>query len=193
LQEIPKEFGIGQYDISTIDNQMSSLKQSFTNIKRAKFVIFSSSQGASDLKNKLSSINNVDVLIIKKMGSTWDNGIVEFETGKSMYIGRPLLFGAVFAQDLKSYEHGLKRAFQDLKNLASINKIKTSHLIRATSLRGCSYAAISSGMSSMESKADTISKDVTLITETDVKGFVKISTSMDEANKQFGTTCPNVF
>jgi hypothetical protein len=198
-QEIPGSFKVFKNDISVV--KPSSLKASFANIQRARFIIFSSSSEAQNLKNKLASIKNVDVLIVKKIdpnSEDWESGIIEFETGsKSTYLGRAMLLGAIFANSRSDYNLAIKRAYSQLEEMAELYDKKASYLGGA--LPSCSYGRTSPTLQNIDSilknaeKASKGLKDTGDVSQQIVKDISSAAGKLEDTNEEFGAPCPNIF
>src|SRR3989338_2675670 len=110
-------------------------------------------------------------------------GGVEFEDGSTMYLGDAMLFGALFSDNLESYEFGLERALERMELITKIYSEKSKMM--ASRLAGCNYDLFKGNLDSLLQKAKEKKKTAS--------EYTTVINAISQTNKNFPANCPGVF
>ncbi len=171
-----------QLEVISAAKAKANLKQleSMANGMKLKFLVIGKD---NDLKAKLSRIKNAEVIVAMPEGQNNKIGPVEFKEGSSLYLGEAMLFGALFAEDLESYESGLENALGRMELVSKVYSYKSQMM--ASKIPGCNYDLFKTNLDSIMQKAKDRKKEAS--------SYLSIINSLTESNKNFPANCPEVF
>lgn len=142
-------------------NQVSGL-QDLNNYK-IKFVIFEDDSVLSSIES-LDILRENDVSVVQIMGDGnlrfWKKQGSRFvDEGSSFYIGENMDYGAIFAEDLESYECNLRKVFRRLNFVSELYSMRESAIIQKLTQERCEdYYARS--ISILSEKAEQCNDDL---------------------------------
>lgn len=165
---------------STIENSLEQLKTIVAGTSRTRFLMLGQD---NNLEAKLKRIKNSEVLIAIPENENNLIGTVEFEDGSSMYLGEAMLFGALFSENLESYEFEQERALEKMELITKIYSEKSK--LMASTNPTCGYNLFRTNLDSLLQKAKNRKKAAA--------DYVTTINALAESNKNFPANCPEVF
>jgi len=188
---IPDSFSASSVGLSALadSSQISTLAGDALSYNKIKFVFFSEDSQAiltakTNIENKFTNAESLIVL----PSEDYENGIVTFSDGEQVvYFGKPLLLGAIFAEDSASYRYGFDSALHKFNLVSQVYQGKASFLNgRTGGVCANEYGGIHSTLTSLES---TIVPD----SLNEISSYVETIDNIDDQNKALGGECPEVF
>ncbi|MBU2589308.1 MAG: hypothetical protein KKA65_02150 [Nanoarchaeota archaeon] len=182
-EEIPEVFKVVTYDADKLREQFNDVRSSYSSFTKVKFIYFSE-QPSNSLVNSLENINNAEVISIIPGDDSWQFGTIDFQADKeAMYIGQPMLLGAIFVDDYSNYLFNLeKKALPKLKEITEVYINKASFM--SSALQCQEYGLINTQLQYLYN----------LNEESEPEEFVKTANNLENINKEhFGSECPGVF
>ena len=164
---------------ATISNSIEIIKTVSAGDERVRFLMIGND---NNLKAKLNRIKNSEVIVAIPENDPQMGG-VEFEDGSTMYLGDAMLFGALFSDNLESYEFGLERALERMELITKIYSEKSKMM--ASRLQGCNYDLFKGNLDSLMQKAKEKKKTAS--------EYTTVINAISQTNKNFPANCPGVF
>ena len=131
--------------------------------------------------NKLKKLSSNIIIIKPHSLEEPEYGVIEFADSEQPYLGRPMLFGAMYA-DEDIYEANLKIAMQRAGEITDIYMKKADYL--NGKITGCAYSLFKTNLESFK----TLTEEAI-----NTESFAQMYTSMINANEDLGRGCPSVF
>jgi len=174
----PKNFKVDRLHADTDQKTMSAIMAKLADYSRIRFIILSSK------KPDLKGFTAAETRTIKPADidgeTSWEYGTIEFKDGKSTYLGKEMLIGAMMAEDKEAYEKAKGKAMEKLGLMARLYEKKAELLERTCPGQ---YAAIAAALRSLS----------TAEPEDDLESYAKGIAALKESNHEFESGCPEVF
>ena len=176
---IPSTFGVTPVDEKTA----KGLKSSLLNVKPT-FMLFGEN---AELESALGKFPNAKVRVIKMDKDDSEYGEVMFEDGTTLpYMGRPMMIGAIFAEDSAMYSHAVDVALNKLGVITSIYIGKLKYLSSNPSFYSCTYYSLIN--QNFEALYNLVRAG-----ERDTSKYKELVQSLDNNNQLLGGDCPEIF
>lgn len=176
---IPSKFGVEAVDAA----KAKGLKSSLANV-RPTFILFDENP---ELEATLSKLPNAKVRVIKMDKDDQEYGEIMFEDGQEYpYFGKPMMIGAIFAEDSAMYEHALSVALNKLGVVTNIYLGKLKYLSSSPQFFTCAqYTLMKTNLDALYSQVRSGDTSITKY-----KGLVD---GLDSNNELLGGDCPEIF
>lgn len=186
--EISDSFKAVSFTFDKFQSQQSALSRSYSAFKKVRIAYFSDNPSKDTIKKLSSSMKNADVIVIKRADTNdgeWSAGTVSFGQEEAIYVGLPMMIGAIFAEDFENYDFNLKRALGRFREVTGLYMKKAEFMQQR--LPSCEGYTGSVGIGGLL-------KSIMDLGEGDAAKYAELSTALEESNKQnFGADCPSVF
>ncbi|MEK6816945.1 MAG: hypothetical protein AABY09_04990, partial [Nanoarchaeota archaeon] len=159
------------------------LKSSLANVK-ATFILF---EEDAELESALRKLPNAKVRVIKMDKDDPDYGEIMFEDGQEYpYFGKPMMIGAIFAEDSAMYEHALSVALNKVGVVTKIYLGKLEYLSNTPQLLTCTqYGLMKMNLEALYSQVRS--------EDTSVPKYKSLVEGIDNNNELLGGDCPEIF
>ncbi len=176
---IPSKFGAEAVDAA----KAKGLKSSLANVK-ATFILF---EEDAELESALRKLPNAKVRVIKMDKDDPDYGEIMFEDGQEYpYFGKPMMIGAIFAEDSAMYEHALSVALNKVGVVTKIYLGKLEYLSNTPQLLTCTqYGLMKMNLEALYSQVRS--------EDTSVPKYKSLVEGIDNNNELLGGDCPEIF
>ncbi len=176
---IPSSFGVTPVDAKTA----KGLKSSLLNVKPT-FMLF---EEDAELEAALRKFTNAKVRVIKMDKDDSEYGEIMFEDGTSHpYMGRPMMIGAIFAEDSEMYGHAVDVALTKLGVITTIYMGKLKYLSSNPSFYSCAqYSLIQQNFEALY--------NLVRAGERGTAKYKELAQSLDNNNELLGGDCPEIF
>ena len=178
---LPRNFPSYTFDIDEVSSNVEGLYELTASYDNVRFVFFTS---YSEVINEIAeTFSNYDVLQVSSSEDLYEFGIVEFADGSEhIYLGYPLLVGAIVSFDASSYSYNLDRVLDRLSSVTTVYYDKSKFV--SARLPSCDYSALKSALNNYRSfVGDTES----------YASYVSKIENVDETNDALGGDCPEIF
>ncbi len=187
-EEIPKPFGVKAFEVNDFLSKKGQLAPSYSGFTKARLAYLSDNPKSDKITKLKASMGNADVVVIKRTDTEdedWKAGEVQFGEDKGIYLGLPMLLGAVFADNFENYDYNFKAAMARMGEVTAVYGKKADYMTQQ--LSGCQDI--------YERMAGLLDSYAKLKGEkAGLQEFISKMDEMEEMNlKEFGTECPGVF
>ncbi|PIN80910.1 hypothetical protein COV16_00210 [Candidatus Woesearchaeota archaeon CG10_big_fil_rev_8_21_14_0_10_34_8] len=177
--EISKKFGIETVDENTLLTNIPKIEK----FQTPTFVLF---QENVNLEQKLNSISNAKVRIIN-LNEKDNFGEILFEDGQKIpFIGKPMLIGAIFAENSKTYDYSTSMALNKLGVITKIYQEKLRMIAQKPQFFTCNQYTL------IKKSFDTLIS-LTRSYEKDPNEYINLVEVLEETNQVLGGDCPEIF
>ena len=182
-EEIPKEFRAVMFNAAQLKQEFAQVRQSYSGFEKAKFIYLSSNPNEALVK-AMQRVENFDVVVASPGKKGWDYGRLDFQAGQSFFLGKEMLFGAMFAEDYSNYAFNMgERILPRLRQITGIYIGKAGFMLAA--LPQCSEYSL---------MATALEKFRSLTAEDSAEKFASQASALEDLNDDyFGAECPGVF
>ena len=175
--------------------KMDDIKKSHGLFANVRFICFSSSV-ADKVKKKISDagMGNADLLLITPEGEDdgeWKVGNVNYmmeKDAEGTFLGQPMMFGAFFAEDFKTYGENMEKVYERMVQITDIYIEKADFMSDALGMtKSCDEYSFF--------KAQHLTPYRQMIEDRkDVSSMLAKANDMEKDNRrEFGTDCPSIF
>jgi len=183
--ELPKKDNNFKIYINELSEFNINIPSSF---KKINFVIFTQNFESRKIpKSKIEEkFPKSNIILVKPSDKDPDFGEIEFNGEKSLYFGRAMLFGAIFASDFDQYSYSLKKSAEKAIKVIDIYLDKTNFLScepHGTTI----YSSIKGGLNSLK---DLLSDPENI----NIEELIENMKELTDANREVSALdCPEVF
>jgi len=182
-EEIPAAFKVVTYDADKLKEQFNEIRNSYSGFSKVKFV-YLTEEPSNSLITSLEKISNAEIITIIPQENEWQYGTIDFGADREiMYLGVPMLIGAIFVDDFANYKFNLeKKILPKLKQVTKISMTKADFM--ASTLQCPEYGLIKTQLQYLYN----------LNEESEPEAFITTAKNLGDINKEhFGAECPGVF
>lgn len=168
---IPSNFPVLSFNQKELkEDDISSITREYDSIR---FVFLTEQEYQPNLKD-------YSIIEITTDDSEYNYGEIEFEDGNSIYLGKEMLIGAIVSENKESYDYNLNLALEKLSDITGIYYEKSKFI--SARMPECEYNAIKTSLNNYKA----------FIGETTLE-YKAYSNSLENANKQLGGDCPEIY
>ena len=176
----PSTFKADKIAVETMNtNTANALRAKLKDYAKIKFIVLSKK------KPTLTGFTAAEIRTIKPIegeeGTNWDYGTIEFKNGKSVYLGRAMLIGAIMAEDKEAYDYSKEQAIEKLGIMSTLYQKKAEILERTCPGQ---YVVIATALKTLAQQDPA---------EGELESFNEKIKSLEDANNNFESGCPEVF
>lgn len=184
---IVQNLGIDVITTNDLKADISTIERSTVAYEKVRFVYFTQSGNSRPIEGKINSLTNAEfIIIIPETTEENEQGKVNFGTEEIPYLGRAMLFGAVFAEDSDSYVYNFDRANKRFVQVADVYINKARYI---QGIKKCSSAGIVAAQLDALKTGFVENK----INEIDINHLMQRVDAVKKVNKDPGVGCPDVF
>lgn len=181
-QSLPSTFPIEVVSTSQLNSDLETLYQVTASYPHVRFVFFSSSQSYKDRISEF--FPSYEILEVESGLQDYFAGEVSYPNGgKVVYIGYPLLIGALISGDAASYQYNKEAVLSKLSRLTGVYYDKAKFL--SAQLPTCEYAPVKTALNNYKSYT---TKDFDV-----PENFLAKMDLVESANKGLGGECPEIY
>ncbi|MDD4878683.1 MAG: hypothetical protein PHO02_06665 [Candidatus Nanoarchaeia archaeon] len=199
MEDINTTFDIKAFSKTDLSAKATAIGNTYQGMARVTFLLISDDKWETATKNKVKAAIPKAVFISaigqgeetgEDENAKWRPGEITFGDGeKADYIGKEMLIGALYTEDIANYEFNFKRAMDRLSAISDIYKKKAELLDQAMLGSGCDYTGII-GISEMINTLGEYGREG----GRNMEQMISISANIERINKrEFGGECPAVF
>jgi len=179
---LPKNFPSYSFSITQVSSNIDELVEITAQYDQVKFIFLTSyDEVLSDIQD---SFSNYEILSVDSSIEDYSYGKIEFPDGEEeIYMGYPLLIGAIVSEDVESYQYNLDLVFEKLSIVTGVYYDKARFV--SSKLPTCEYDTVKTSLGSYYS---FVSEDVNSYTSFETK-----IEKLDDSNNALGGDCPEVY
>lgn len=175
----PKNFPSYAFSVDDVSLHVEELASLLAGYEAVRFVLFTEDV-AEDLEEQFP---DADVLFVESSDADYDAGMVRFADGQEyLYVGAPLLFGAIVSSDGAAYAWNLEQVLDGVSVVAGVYVAMGQYLSSAVS--GCSYSVVVSSLTALQRELAAGGSSQALAEKID---------AVREAEAEVGGGCPELF
>ncbi len=180
---LPSSFPVQVVSTTQLSSDMQTLYELTASYENVRFVFFSSTK---DYEDKIAQVfPNYEILEVSSSLEDYSAGEIVYPDGEEVvYIGYPLLIGAIVSGDAYMYTYNLNKVMEKLSRLTSVYYDKTKFI--AAQLPNCDYAAMKTALNNYKSIAG--SEELS-----SYSSFLAKLELVESANKGLGGECPEIY
>jgi hypothetical protein len=141
LEHIPKSFDVQSFPYSTVGSIASSAKSKYDFVKVVMF-----GKPCSGIPTGVRCVSIEYEQCEDNLEDDLCRGKLTFDDGKkSFFVGKPMLYGAIFTEDFQSYSCQISKIYKRMTAVLNVNIAKADFLYNKDMQDGvddCSYSAI---------------------------------------------------
>ena len=156
-------------DLSLVQNQYSKIR----------FVFLTSNSHESEISSKFA---NYDILEVSSSLEDYSYGTVSYEDEDVVYLGYPMLIGAIMAENAEAYSYNFDIVLSKLSVVSGVYYEKSKLL--SARLPECEYSGIKTALNNFKASLSSVES---------ASVFYSKVENLDELNKNLGGECPEVY
>ena len=176
----PKNFKVDKLHVDQMSQKdIAALRAKLKDYAKIRFIILSNKK---PLLERFTAAETRTIKPTEINGETsWEYGTAEFKDGKSTYLGKEMLTGAITAENKESYDWAKDKAMKKLSLMARLYEKKAELLERICPGQYTAIAAALKGLATAEPLEGALDS------------YAQRIDSLKESNHEFKSGCPEVF